>query len=230
MADQSRGGEDRRPSITIVLVDDEPMIRAGLAQTLSGDGLEVIGEAGNGDDALGLVLDLRPDVVLIDIKLPGISGVEAIGRLGLLAPASKVLVLTRTEQNRVVEAIIAGASGYILKTAPPKAITSAVRATAAGECVLSPQIAGKLLQHIREREIPITATNELAADAVRAALTTRELEIFALLASGETNQQIADKLSLSTHTIRNHVKNILAKLQLDNRIQAAAHAVRTGIS
>jgi NarL family two-component system response regulator LiaR len=226
----NRAGDERRTPITVVLVDDEPMIRAMLAQTLSAEGLEVIGEAGNAEDALGLVLDLRPDVVLIDIKLPGISGVEAIERLGLLAPTSKVLVLTRTEQNQVIEAIIAGASGYILKTAPPKAITSAVRATAAGESVLSPQIAGKLLEHIRERDIPVTATTEIAANAVRAALTTRELEIFRLLASGESNQQIADQLALSTHTIRNHVKSILAKLQLDNRIQAAAHAVRTGIS
>jgi DNA-binding NarL/FixJ family response regulator len=230
MSDERISGEERRTPITVVLIDDEPMIRAGLAQTLSADGLEVIGEAGNGEDALGLVLDLRPDVVLIDIKLPGISGVEAIQRLGLLAPASKVLVLTRTEQNRVIEAIIAGANGYILKTALPKAIISAVRATAAGECVLSPQIAGKLLEHIRERDIPITDTSEVAANAVRAALTTRELEIFALLASGESNQQIADQLSLSAHTVRNHVKSILAKLHLDNRIQAAAHAVRTGIS
>ena len=141
-----------------------------------------------------------------------------------------MLVLTRTEQNRVIEAIIAGASGYILKTTPPRAITSAVRATAARECVPSSQIAGKLLEHIRERDIPVIATSEIAANAVRAALTTRELEIFALLASGESNQQIAERLSLSTHTVRNHVKSILAELHLDNRIQAAAHAVRTGIS
>jgi DNA-binding NarL/FixJ family response regulator len=230
MSDERKGGEGRRAPITVVLADDEPMIRAMLAQTLSGDGVEVIGEAGNGEDALALALDLRPDVVLIDIKLPGITGVQTIERLGLLAPTSKVLVLTRTEQNQVVEAIIAGANGYILKTAPPKTIISAVRATAAGDCVLSPQIAGKLLEHIREREIPITDTSEIAANAVRAALTPRELEIFALLASGESNQQIADQLWLSTHTVRNHVKSILAKLHLDNRIQAAAHAVRTGIS
>ena len=230
MPDQRISGGERRAPIAVVLIDDEPMIRAGLAQTLSADGVEVIGEADGGEDGLRLVLDLRPDVVVIDIKLPGITGVQTIQQLGLLAPTSKVLVLTRTEHNQVVEAIIAGANGYILKTAPPKAITSAVRATSAGECVLSPQIAGKLLAHIRARDIPITATTEIAANAVRATLTPRELEIFTLLASGESNQQIADKLSLSTHTVRNHVKSILAKLHLDNRIQAAAHAVRTGIS
>jgi DNA-binding NarL/FixJ family response regulator len=230
MSDERRSGGDRRVSITVVLVDDEPLIRAALAQMLAANGLDVVGEAANGEDAIELALDLRPDVVLIDIKLPGISGVHAIERLGLLAPASKVLVLTRTEQNRVVEAIIAGASGYILKTAPPEQITAAVRATAAGESVLSPQIAGKLLDRIRALEIPVTESSQTAAGDIRAVLTTRELEIFQLLASGESNQQIARKLLLSTHTVSNHIKSILDKLHLENRIQAAVQAVRAGIS
>ena len=154
---------------------------------------------------------------------------QAIEQLALLAPASRVLVLTRSEQNRVVEAIIAGASGYILKTAPPKAIIGAVRATAAGESVLSPQIAGKLLQRIRERDIPVTNTDS-AAIAIRAALTDRELEIFTRLASGKSNHEIARELSLSTNTVANHIASILAKLHLENRIQAAVQAVRSGIS
>jgi DNA-binding NarL/FixJ family response regulator len=230
MSDERGSGGDRRVSITVVLVDDEPLIRAALAQMLAANGLDVVGEAANGEDAIELALDLRPDVVLIDIKLPGISGVHAIERLGLLAPASKVLVLTRTEQTRVVEAIIAGASGYILKTAPPEQITAAVRATAAGESVLSPQIAGKLLDRIRALEIPVTESSQTAAGEIRAVLTTRELEIFQLLASGESNQQIARKLLLSTHTVSNHIKSILDKLHLENRIQAAVQAVRAGIS
>ena len=229
MSDERRSGADRRASVTVVLVDDEPLIRSALGQTLSAAGLELVGEAATGEDAIELVLDLRPDVVLMDIKLPDIPGVQAIERLGLLAPASRVLVLTRTEENRVVEAIIAGASGYILKTAPPKAIIDAVRATAAGESVLSSQIAGKLLERIRETDIPIT-TSQDAAGAIRAALTERELEIFTLLASGKSNQQIGRELSLSTNTVSNHIKSILAKLHLENRIQAAAQAVRAGIS
>jgi DNA-binding NarL/FixJ family response regulator len=116
--------------VTVVLVDDERLIRSALRQTLSDAGIEVIGEAASGEEALELVLDLRPDVVLMDIKLPGIPGQEAIKRLGLLAPASHILVLARTEQNQVIEAIVAGASGYILKTAPAEAIISAVEATA----------------------------------------------------------------------------------------------------
>jgi DNA-binding NarL/FixJ family response regulator len=125
-------------SITVVLVDDEHLIRAALARALSDGGIELVGEAANGEDAIELVVDMHPDVVLMDLRLPGISGVEAIEQLGLLVPASRVLVLTRSEQNRVVEAIIAGANGYILKSAPADAIVSAVRATAAGESVISP--------------------------------------------------------------------------------------------
>jgi DNA-binding NarL/FixJ family response regulator len=225
-----RPDAEHEPPISVVLVDDERLIRAALGQTLKDGGLELVGEATNGEAAIELVVDVRPDVVLTDIRLPGISGVEVIKRLDVLAPASRVLVLTRTEQNRVVEAIIAGASGYILKTAPPEDIVAAVRATAAGECVLSPQVAGALLERIRERDIPVTASSHDAAGAIRAVLTTRELEIFTLLAGGKSNQHIGQELSLSPNTVSNHIKSILAKLHLDNRIQAAVEAVRTGIS
>jgi DNA-binding NarL/FixJ family response regulator len=217
-------------AITVVLVDDEHLIRGALSRALSSSGLDVVGEAATGEDALELVVDLRPDVVLMDLRLPGISGVDAIERLSLLAPASRVLVLTRTEQNRVVEAIVAGARGYILKSAAPEVIIGAVRATAAGEAVLSPQIAGRLLERIRERDIPVTASSTSAAVAIRAALTPRELEIFTRLASGESNQDIGRALSLSANTVSNHIASILAKLHLDNRIQAAVQAVRAGIS
>lgn len=216
--------------ITVVVLDDEQMIRQALVRTLTGGGLDLVGEAANAEDAIRLVVDVRPDVVLMELRLPGGSGVRTIELLALLAPASRILVLTRTEQNRVVEAIVAGASGYILKTAPPKAITAAVRATAAGESVISSEIAGKLLQRIRERDIPVTTSSDDAARAIRAVLTERELEIFERLASGKSNHDIARELSLSTNTVHNHIASILAKLHLDNRIQAAVHAVRSGIS
>jgi DNA-binding NarL/FixJ family response regulator len=220
----------RSRPLTVVVVDDEPMIRAALTRTLSGGGLDLVGEAANAQDALRLVVDIRPDVVLMDLRLPDSSGVQTVEQLALLAPASRILILTRTEQNRVVEAIVAGASGYILKTASPKAIIAAVRATAAGESVISSQIAGKLLQRIRERDIPVTTTSDNAASAIRAVLTERELEIFERLASGGSNHDIAHELSLSTNTVHNHIASILAKLHLDNRIQAAVQAVRSGIS
>lgn len=220
---------ERRAPTTVVLVDDEQLIRVALAQALSSSGLELVGEAATGEDAIELVVDVRPDVVLMDLQLPGMSGVQAIQQLGLLAPVSRVLVLTRSEQNRVVEAIVAGATGYILKSAPIEAIISAVKATAAGESVLSSKIAGKLLQRIRELDIPVK-TQATTADAIRAALTNRELEIFKRLASGKSNHEIAGDLSLSPNTVANHVASILVKLHLENRIQAAADAVRSGIS
>jgi DNA-binding NarL/FixJ family response regulator len=223
------GAESRRP-VTVVLVDPESLIRLALAEVLRKGDLDLVGEAASGEAALAMVGELRPDVVLVDLKLPGISGVVTIERLGLLAPASRVLVLTRSEQNRVVEAIVAGASGYILKSAPPEAIVTAVRATAVGESVLSSKIAGKLLERIRERDIPVTATDADAALAIRGALTVRELEIFTRLASGESNQDIGRALLLSPNTVSNHIASILAKLHLNNRIQAAVQAVRSGLS
>ncbi len=225
---ESPRAEFQRPT-TVVLVDDEQLIRAAIAHALSSSGLELVGEAANGEDAIDTVVDVRPDVVLMDVRLPGISGVDAIEQIGLLAPPSRVLVLTRSEVNRVVEAIIAGASGYILKTAPPHAIINAIKATAAGESVLSPQVAGKLLQRIREQDLPVKASGSTAT-AIRAALTERELEIFTQLASGHSNRQIAHDLSVSTNTVANHIASILAKLHLENRIQAAVQAVRSGIS
>jgi DNA-binding NarL/FixJ family response regulator len=227
--EDSPSAAGRQPPTTVVLVDDEELTRVALAQALSSSGLDLVGEAATGEDAIELVVDVRPDVVLLDLQLPGMSGVQAIQQLGLLAPASRVLVLTRSEQNRVVEAIVAGASGYILKSAPVEAIISAVKATAAGESVLSSKIAGKLLQHIREQDIPVK-TSAMAAVAIRAALTDRELEIFKRLASGKSNHEIARDLSLSPNTVSNHVASILAKLHLENRIQAAVDAVRSGIS
>jgi DNA-binding NarL/FixJ family response regulator len=213
----------------VVLVDDEQLTRASLVRHISEGGLEVVGEAANTQDAINLVVDLRPDVVLMSLTVPGTPAVEAIEQLNLLAPASHVLVLTRTEQNQVVEAIVAGASGYILKTAPLDTIVSAIRATAAGESVISSKIAGKLLSRVRERASSSTTDHETAS-VIRSTLTARELEIFKKLSSGQSNHEIGRDLALSTNTVSNHIASILAKLQLDNRIQAAVSAVRSGLS
>ena len=165
----------------------------------------------------------------MDLRLPGISGVDAIEQLALLAPATRVLVLTRSEQNRVVEAIIAGASGYILKNAPPEAIVSAVRATAAGESVISSQIAGKLLaahpraRHPRQDQRHRRGRHPRRLDRAR----TRDLH-----PTRQRQDQPRDRRrALAQHQhVANHIASILAKLHLENRIQAAVQAVRSGIS
>jgi two-component system, NarL family, nitrate/nitrite response regulator NarL len=220
-----------RVQVTIVLVDGHELVRNALLQLLSGAGLEVVGEARNGEEGVRKVVDLRPDVALLELDLPGISGVETIQRLSVLAPASRVLVVTGSEDpHGVVEAILVGACGYMLKSAPPDELIGAVRACAAGDSVISPQVAGGLLERIRERDIPVTVRSEHSAAAIRSVLTQRELEIFKRLATGVTNQGIGRELALSENTVKNHIASILAKLQLDNRIQAAVQAVRSGIS
>ncbi len=190
-----------------------------------------MGEADCAETGLQVVLDLRPDVVLMDFVLRGRSRIEAIERIAELAPASRILVLTaNAERDSLLRAIDAGACGYILKDAGTAAIVKGVRASAAGECVLSSQVAGVLLERLRERDIRPTAGAERMATAIRAALTERELQIFKRLASGESNHEIARAFSLSENTVKNHVASILAKLHLNNRVQAAAQAVRSGFS
>jgi DNA-binding NarL/FixJ family response regulator len=217
--------------VTIVVVDSQELIRSALTQLLSADGLRIVGEAPSGEEGVRLVVDLRPDLVLVELVLRGMSGIDTIQQLSALAPASRILVLTDSEgPSGVVEAILAGACGYMLKSARPNELIGAVKASAAGECVVSPQVAGHLLDRIRARDIPVTVRSEHSAAAIRAVLTERELEIFKRLASGESNPEIGRELSLSENTIKNHVASILAKLQLENRIQAAVQAVRSGIS
>jgi len=216
---------------TIVLIDDAQLMRRAIRRALSKAGMSVVGEADCAAAGLQVVVDLRPNVVLMDFVLRGSSRIEAIEQIAELAPASRILVLTAsTERDCLLHAINAGACGYILKNAGTAAIVKGVRASAAGECVLSSQVAGVLLERIRERDIRPTAGAERTAGAIRAALTQRELQIFKRLASGESNREIACAFSLSENTVKNHVASILAKLHLNNRVQAAAQAVRSGLS
>jgi DNA-binding NarL/FixJ family response regulator len=213
------------------LVDDQELIRTALRDALAAAGLQVMGEAAGADAGVRTVVDLQPDVVLIDLSLRDGSGIKAIEQMSLLAPRSRVLVLTASrDRDCLLEAIVAGACGYILKDAGAEVIVNGVRASAAGNCVISSEVAGGLLARIRERDNRLTARSEHAADAIRASLTERELEIFKCLASGESNHEIGRAFSLSENTVKNHVASILAKLQLDNRIQAAVQAVRSGFS
>jgi len=215
----------------VVLIDEQALVRIAVRRALSRAGIRVVGEAETAETGVQTVLELFPDVALMDFVLRGTAAIDAVEQISALAPASHVLVLTASrERDRLLEAIVAGACGYILKDAGQQAIVKAVRASAAGECVISSEMAGCLLARIRERDTRLTARCEQGADAIRAALTVRELEIFKRLASGESNQEIGSTLSLSSNTVKNHVASILAKLHLDNRVQAAAQAVRSGFA
>jgi DNA-binding NarL/FixJ family response regulator len=215
----------RQEPISVVVVDDHDIFRDGLVRLLAErDGITVVGDAADGERALRLVERLAPDVVVMDLNMPGLSGIEAIRRLAGVAPHSRVIVLTiSVADSDVVEAIVAGACGYLLKDATIDEIVAGVRAAAVGDSLLSPRIATGLLERMRE-----LAANGNGAEH-RSELTERELEVLRLVAQGMDNAEIAQALVISPQTAKNHVSNILAKLQLENRIQAAVHAVRRGL-
>jgi len=212
-------------TLQVVLVDDQELIRTAVESYLSEVGIDVVGRARDGEEAMRMVAETSPDVVVMDLGLPGESGIEVTSRLATVAPLTKVLVLTGSvEQHDVLDAILAGASGYLLKDASREQIVDAVRAAAAGESVISPKIAGRLLDRIRGREdVPDQAA------AIRLVLTDREYEVLTQLAAGKDNPQIARELFISPKTVKNHIASILAKLQVENRIQAAIRAVRSGV-
>ena len=211
--------------VRVVVVDDQPIVRTAVRKMLTDAEVSVVGEAEDGEAAVRLVSELAPEVVVMDLGLPGLSGIEATRKLATIAPLARVLVLTGSaDQHDVLEAILAGACGYLLKDATAEEIGEAVRAAAAGESVISRSVAGRLLNEIRGRD-----SDAGPGDAIRATLTDRELEVLKLVASGKENNEIARELFISPKTVQNHISSILAKLQLENRIQAAVAAVRSGI-
>jgi DNA-binding NarL/FixJ family response regulator len=212
-------------SIRVVVVDDHDIFRSGLVRLLSDEeGIEVVEQAADGERAVRVVARETPDVVLMDLRLPGISGVEATRRILERVPDTNVLVLTISDAERdVTDAIQAGARGYLLKESTLEEIMSGIRSAAVGQSTLSPRVAASVLDRLRTLERTGRA-REGEAD-----LTERELEILGLIAAGKDNSEIADELVISSQTVKNHVSSILAKLQLENRVQAAVHAVRRGI-
>jgi DNA-binding NarL/FixJ family response regulator len=205
----------------IVIVDDHDVFRSGLVRLLEDQGMEVVGQASDGEEALEVVARVAPDVVVMDLSLPGMSGLEAIGRLSTEAPSARILVLTiSADEAHVTEAIVAGACGYLLKNATIEEIVSGIHAAAAGESLISPKVATKLLDQIR---------SAAPGGDVQAELTERESQVLRLVAEGMDNNQIAGQLFMSPQTAKNHISNILGKLQMENRIQAAVYAVRRGI-
>ena len=209
----------------VLLVDDHDLFRTGLRNLLEEEGVDVVGEAAAGDDALRYVRELQPDVVVMDLNMPGMTGVEATKKIIAYAPLTRVVVLTISDQDGdVMEAIFAGACGYLLKDASVEDVMRGIQSAAVGESLISPTIAGKVLERIRAA----TASPE-AEEAIRAELSDREIEVLKLIANGKDNAQIAADLHISPKTVKNHISNILMKLQIENRIQAAVYAVRSGI-
>jgi DNA-binding NarL/FixJ family response regulator len=216
-------------TLTAVLIDDDPLARSALERFLTDDGIEVAAVAVDGESGLAAVIDAAPDVALVDLGLPDIPGVEVTRRIGVASPATSILVITGSDhQADVIQAMRAGATGYLLKDAGANEIASATRAVGRGEVVLSQPIAARLTALARESREPPPA-NGLSLEA-ETALTPRELEILRLIAEGKDNAEIASELYVSPFTVKNHVANILGKLHLQNRIQAAVHAVRVGIA
>ena len=214
-------------NIQVVVVDDHNFFRQGLRDLLGEQGLDVVGEAATGEAALKLVEATAPDVVVMDLNMPGIGGVEATRRLTAAAPNTRVVVLTiAADSGHVIDALMAGACGYLLKDASVEDIVTGIRAAATGESLISPPIASKLLTRLRADQ-PEAA--EAMPDTVRAELSEREVEVLRLLAAGKDNAEIAQELFISPKTVKNHISNILMKLQIGNRIQAAVYAVRSGI-
>ncbi|MFE5245430.1 MULTISPECIES: response regulator [unclassified Streptomyces] len=207
-------------TIKVLLVDDHQVVRRGLRTFLEvQDDIEVVGEASDGAEGVARTEELRPDVVLMDIKMPGTDGIEALRRLRELENPAKVLIVTSfTEQRTVVPALRAGASGYVYKDVDPDALAGAIRSVYAGHVLLQPEVADALL-----------AQEDTSGGTGRGStLTEREREVLGLIADGRSNREIARALVLSEKTVKTHVSNILMKLDVADRTQAALWAVRHG--
>lgn len=215
--------------LRVLVVDDHALYRRGLRRLLEGEGIEVVGEAGNGQAAVRMASELSPDVTLMDMAMPMMSGTEAIAEILAENPQARVLVLSGgSDDEGVSDALLAGACGYLVKMAATPAIIDGIRAVAGGASAISPNVAAGLVVRLRER-----AKEQAEAEAVRIPtpdLTTRELEVLRLVAAGKENSAIASELFLSPKTVKNHVAAILAKLAIENRVQAAVFAVRSGIA
>ena len=212
--------------VRVLLVDDHDLFRTGLRTLLEEQGVEVVAEAANGEEAVRLVQEHAPDVVLMDLEMPGKGGIEATREIAATAPLTRVVVLTISDQDAdVMDAVIAGACGYLLKDASIQDLLRGISAARMGESLISPTIAAKVLQRLRA-----SSPDHEAAETLLARLSDRELQVLKLIANGKDNAEIARELFISAKTVKNHISNILLKLSIENRIQAAVYAVRSGLA
>ena len=217
--------DDAGGPIRVLLVDDHAVVRKGLRALFEMEpGIEVVGEAGDGEQAVQTVEHLRPDVILMDLEMPGMGGVEAARQISERHPASKIVVLTsHAAEEDVFPALKAGALGYLLKHSAPDDVVRTIHQAHRGETVLHPAIARMVLQELNR---PPTPRQALTSDP----LSAREIEVLRLLARGMSNQEIADTLVVGEATVRSHVSAVLRKLQLASRTQAALYALREGLA
>jgi NarL family two-component system response regulator LiaR len=213
-----------QPSIRILIVDDQAIVRKGTMALLAQiDGITVVGEAANGQEAIDQAAALAPDVILMDLVMPKVDGVAAIQQISTSQPKVRILALTSfATDDKVFPAIKAGALGYLLKDAEPEDLVAAIHQVYRGEPSLPPNIARKLLREIRQ---PPPHTHPIPDP-----LTVRELEVLSLVAKGLDNQAIANRLTVTEVTVRTHISHILDKLHLANRVQATLYALRTGLT
>lgn len=211
--------------IRVLIADDHALFREGIRRLLGSAGdIEVVGEAGSGEEAVGLVEDLTPDVVLLDVMMPGMSGIDVARVIRTTSPRTRVVILTvHANEEFLFEAIKAGAMGYLLKDASPDELLRAVRLVAQGDGLLAPAVAAKVFKEFAR----VAAAQDLAP--VLTTLTARETEILRHVTAGLANKEIARALNISERTVKNHLSNIMEKLHVNSRTQAAVYALRTGI-
>ncbi|MEX1080285.1 MAG: response regulator transcription factor [Homoserinimonas sp.] len=221
----------RPTEISLLLVDDQPLARMGFRLIIESEpGFRVVAEAADGESAIALAMEHRPDVVLMDVRMPGVDGIEATKAIVAAHPDCRVLVLTTFDlDDYAFAALRAGASGFLLKDALPQELLSSIRAVAAGDAAISPRIAHRMLE-LFAPHLPVNASQPASGlDPRLAVLTPREVDVLRVLAGGTSNAEIAAQLHLSEYTVKTHVGRILTKLALRDRLQAVVLAFETGL-
>ena len=215
--------------ITVLLADDQPLIRLGFRMVLgSADDLQLVGEAENGLSAVRMTAELNPDVVLMDVRMPVLDGIEATRRIVAASPRSKVLILTTFDVDEYAfSGLNAGASGFLLKDAEPAELLAAVRTIARGDAVISPRITRRLLETFADRMHP---AREAAASPKISLLTPRERDVLVAVGAGLSNTEIAERLEVAEATVKTHLGRILTKLELRDRVQAVVFAYQNGLT